>query len=101
VATVIIYLAAHPDRRHVEQAVEAEALHGQYAAEPPQKNLALARTTLPGPGTQPPARRTKRTTSPRLRQTIVIDAGRGMVLLQTERWPELDDTRTASSQTAW
>jgi hypothetical protein len=48
VATVIGYLAAHPDRRHVDQAVVAEAVHGQYGAGPPDDIARwLARRTPP------------------------------------------------------
>ena len=37
VSAIIVYLAAHPDRRRVEQAVIGEALHQEYGEDTPEE----------------------------------------------------------------
>ena len=92
------------ERRHVEQAVVAAACTATTA----RFHRMTSRVGWhDGPG---PKHRTAGTvhqshdvtfTLGRLCQTIVIDAGRGMVLLPIERLPESDDTRTASYLMVW
>lgn len=54
VAAVIVYLAAHPERRGVEQAVIGEALREAYAQDVPAEITAwLARHPSPAPRARP------------------------------------------------